>query len=281
MNIIYVDDETLQLTNFRLTIEGMAGIDSLETFGEGDAALAWAKDHPVDAAFLDIEMRGMNGIELARRFKQMDENIQIIFVTAYEQYALEAYGVDAIGYLLKPYLAEDIEKQIKRAACFRKMPKAEIQIRTMPDFVVSVNGKPVVVGRNKQEELLALLVDRGESGLLKKDAIENLWNGCSSDNIYWTTMSRLKKILDEAGASDLILTRGQTKYINTQIVDCDLYRMLKGDEKAISEYRGEYLGERFSQFEWVQERKKQLDCIKSENDSEKKSDAMIEIRNKR
>ena len=75
-------------------------------------------------------------------------------------------------------------------------------------------------------------------------------------------MSRLKKILDEAGASELILTKGQTKYINTEIVDCDLYRMLKGDEKVISEYRGEYLGERFLQFKWVQQRKKQLENIK-------------------
>lgn len=65
---------------------------------------------------------------------------------------------------------------------------------------MSVNGKPIMIGRNKQEELLALLIDRGESGLLKKDAVENLWNGYCSDSIYWTTMSRLKKILDEAGS---------------------------------------------------------------------------------
>ena len=262
MNIIYVDDEKLQLTNFRLTVEEVSMIDSLETFGEGEAALAWAGEHPVDVAFLDIEMHGMNGIELASRLKQIDDSIQIVFVTAYRQYALEAYGVDAIGYLLKPYLSEDIEKHLRRASCFQKTPQAQIQIRTMPELFISVNGKTIIIGRNKQEELLALLIDRGESGLLKKDAIENVWNGYSSDNTYWTTMSRLKKILDEAGASDLILTRGQTKYINTKIIDCDLYRMLKGDKKIIRAYSGEYLGERFLSFEWVQERKKQLEKIK-------------------
>lgn len=79
MNVIYVDDEKLQLTNFRLTVEGMSGIDSLETFGDGETALAWAKEHPVDLAFLDIEMRNMNGIELARRLKKVDENIPMSF----------------------------------------------------------------------------------------------------------------------------------------------------------------------------------------------------------
>lgn len=50
-------------------------------------------------------------------------------------------------------------------------------------------------------------------------------------------MSRLKKILDEAGVSSLILTKGQAKYISTQIVDCDLYQMLKGEQEVISAYR--------------------------------------------
>lgn len=269
MNVIYVDDEKLQLTNFRLTAEGMQRVDRLETFQEGELALAWVREHPVDIAFLDIEMHGMNGIELARRLKAVDENICIVFVTAYEQYALQAYGVDAIGYLLKPYLREDIEKHLKRAFYLRKMPKTEIQICTIPDLSVTVDGRPVMIGRNRQEELLALLIDRGETGLTKKDAIESLWEGYSSDNIYWTTMSRLKKILEEAGASDLILTRGQTKYINMEIVECDLYRMLKGDKGVISSYRGEYLKQYMDQFPWVQKRKEQLDEIKNVSEQNK------------
>ena len=57
--------------------------------------------------------------------------------------------------------------------------------------------------------------------------------------------------------------------------------MLKGEKEVIDAYRGEYLGERFLQFEWVKERKQQLDCIKEKNNGEKKSDAMIESNNKR
>lgn len=263
MNVIYVDDEKLQHTNFRLTAEELPRIDSLETFSEGEQAIAWAKEHRVDVAFLDIEMHGMNGIELARRLKEIDGTMCIVFVTAYEQYALQAYQLDAIGYLLKPYLSEDIEKYLKKAYYLRKIPAVGIQIHTMPELSVIVDGKPVMIGRNKQEELLALLVDRGEAGLTKKEAIESLWQGYSSDSIYWTTMSRLKKILEEAGAADIILTRGQTKYINTAIVECDLYQMQKGEERAIREYRGEYLKQYFHKYQWVQERTKQLNHIKN------------------
>ena len=75
-------------------------------------------------------------------------------------------------------------------------------------------------------------------------------------------MSRLKKILEDAGVSDLILTRGQTKYINMEIVECDLYRMLRGDREAVNSYRGEYMKQYMDQFPWVQKRKEQLDEIK-------------------
>lgn len=259
MKVIYVDDEKILLKNFRLTAGEISRIDSLETFQSGAAALAWAEKNPVDVAFLDIEMPVMNGIEIARRLKKIDENIRIIFVTAFEQYALQAFGVDAIGYLLKPYSRQDIEKEIEKAYYIRKRPKKNIQIQTMPDLLVTVDGKPLSLGHTKPEELLALLIDRGEMGITKKDAISCLWSGYSSDNIYWTTMSRLKTILEEAGISDIIVTKGKIKCINTDMVECDLYRMLVGDENVIAGYEGAYL----RRFSWAEKRTAQLNEIKN------------------
>ena len=263
MNIIYVDDEKIQLTNFKLTAEGLDRIDSLETFNSSKDALEWVKTHQVDAAFLDIEMPVINGMELARLMKELDENIKIVFVTAYEQYALEAFGVGAIGYLLKPYSSEDIERELRKAYYIRKIPRKRIQIYTMPNFVVMVDGKQLMLGHNKPEELLMLLVDRGQEGLTKNEAIDNLWNGSASDSIYWTTTSRLRNILDEAGVSDMIVTNGQTKYINMGIVDCDLYRMLAHDAEAIQNYHGKYLEIYRSEYAWIAKRKGQLDAIKA------------------
>ena len=265
MNVIYVDDEKLQHTNFRLTVKGLDRVDSVETFDNGEAALMWAEKHHTDVAFLDIELPVMNGIELAKRLKQIDENIRIIFVTAYEQYALQAFDVGAIGYVLKPYSRQDIAGQLKKASYVRDIPKTAIEIYTMPDFLLVVDGKTLMTGRTRQEELLALLVDRGAAGLTKNKAIECLWHGYSSDSIYWTTMSRLKKILDDAGIGELILTKGQTKYINMDIVECDLYSMQKGNAKAIDSYCGRYLDKYYDRFEWVRKRKEELDRIKQKN----------------
>lgn len=260
MKVIYVDDEKLLLDNFRLTAEGLERIDDLQLFDNSPDALKWAKDNPVDVAFLDVEMPVMNGIELARRLKEVDENIRIIFATAYQQYALDAFGVEAIAYLLKPYTREEVEHELDRASRVKPIPKKKIVIKTMPDLVVTVDGKSLSLGHTKQEELLALLVDRGETGIVGSDAINCLWDGkISSDSKYRVAFSRLKEKLKKEGIEHIIASAGNKKYIRTDEVECDLYRMLEGNAAVIGKYSGMYL----RRFSWAEERNAQLQEIKN------------------
>lgn len=255
MKVIYVDDEEALLENFRLIAKELPLADSLQLFQNSEDALQWVRRNPVEVAFLDIQMPGINGLELARRMKAIDRNIRIVFVTAYEQYALDAFGVDAIGYLLKPYLREDVEKELEKAFYIRPRPTKSIVIQTMPDFLVTIDGKTLQLGHTKQEELFALLVDRGAVGITGGEAIACLWpDKPVGDSIYWVTMSRLKEKLKEAGIEQLIVTDGQTKYLQTEQVECDLYRILSGQKDAIADYHGAYL----KRFSWAEERNGQL-----------------------
>ena len=122
MNIIYVDDEKPALDNFRLTVRNFPIIKNLQLFQSGKEALEYAKKNQIDVAFLDMKMQEMHGLELAKRLKKVNPNISIVFVTAYEQYALQAFGVDAIGYLLKPYTCQEVKKELEKIArlCTRK-----------------------------------------------------------------------------------------------------------------------------------------------------------------
>ena len=129
MIVIYVDDEKVLLENFVLTVKDVSRIDELHTFHKSADALSFVKNNPIDVAFLDIEMPEMNGLELAKALKQVDENIRVVFVTAYENYALQAFGVDAIGYLLKPYCVTDIEKALDKAFYIKKNRKKKSGFR--------------------------------------------------------------------------------------------------------------------------------------------------------
>lgn len=260
MTIIYVDDEKLQLKNFSLTVEGMKGMENLQLFSDSLEAYEWAKTHPVDVAFLDIEMPHMNGLELTKKLKELNRDTCVIMVTAYDQHTLEAFRARATAYVLKPYTREDIELELENACYTTGNPlEKRICISTMPDLLVTINGKNIFKGHSKQEELFALLVDRGKLGITKGEAIACLGDGrIQSDSTYWSWISRLRKILEDAGVPDLIASKGNTKYLRTEMVDCDLYRMLDGDKDVIEKYSGLYL----RRYPWAEERTAELDQIK-------------------
>ena len=123
MRVICVDDEKPVLENFTSKVQDFLEIKNLELFQSAKAALKWVELNPVDVAFLDMEMPQMSGIELARELKKIDRNIRIIFVTAYDQYAMDAFRVDALGYLLKPYTREEIRHELEKAFLMRSKPK--------------------------------------------------------------------------------------------------------------------------------------------------------------
>ena len=260
MNIIYVDDEKMQRENFRLTVCNLKEMESLKLFESSLEVLEWAREHTVDVAFLDIEMPHMSGLELAEKLKQLNPAIHIIFVTAYDQYAVKAFKIRASGYLLKPYTRADIEAELEHVLSEKGVIlEKKVCITTMPDFLVTVNGKNIFHGHSKPEELLAFLVDRGKAGVTKGDALTCLGEGkIQSDNTYWSWMFRLKSILEDAGVPDLIETKGNAKYLKMDLVDCDLYRMRKGDRQTIGKYTGHYL----RRYSWAEERIGELEEIK-------------------
>lgn len=257
MRVIYVDDERPALENFRWTVANISEIASLELFQEGDKALEFVKTHLVDVAFLDMEMPGIHGLELAKRLKTHDPNIRIVFVTAFSQYALEAWKVDATGYLLKPYTQADIRKELNKCT-YRHLPSQRVRIQTIPNFSVTVDGEPLRISAAKPRELLALLVDRGSGGITTGEGIACLWpdriNDANTQSLMRMTYKRLADVLEEAGVGQVIRSQENRRFLCTEQVDCDLYRILAGDKQATKTYAGQYLQE----YAWAEERNAQL-----------------------
>lgn len=262
MRVICVDDEKPVLENFKSKVKDFLEIKNLELFQSAKAALKWVELNPVDVAFLDMEMPQMSGIELARELKKIDRNIRIIFVTAYDQYAMDAFRVDALGYLLKPYTREEIRHELEKASLMRSKPKKSVKIQTIPDFVVLVDGAPMHFDRMKPEELLALLVDRAEAGVTAGEAIACLWPERTADEntqtLYRVTFHRMMEALKEAGIEHIIGSEGRKRFILTEQVDCDLYRLLSGNINELQNYCGEYMKE----YSWAESRNAQLNSIK-------------------
>jgi len=137
MNCIIVDDEPLAREEMQALIKDVSNIDILGKFSNAPGAMSFLKEHKVDLIFLDIEMPKVTGLEFAQ---QLPEETLTIFTTAYPQYALKSYELDAIDYLLKPVEKKRLEKAINKAQVYRKLlsdatAKSTIEANT-PEFLL-------------------------------------------------------------------------------------------------------------------------------------------------
>ena len=256
MYIIYVDDEKPARDNFRLSVASIPGIRGLELFHSGADALEWARLHVVDVAFLDMEMPGIHGLTLAKMLKEVNPELQLVFVTAYSQYALEAWAVDASGYLMKPYTTGDIERALVRCSRIRTVRKVEIN--TIPSLEVLISGKPLHIPGKKTRELFALLVDHGDRGITTGEGIAYLWPDRPGDeatqSLFRMTYKILLETLEKEGVGDIIVSREKRRFLRTDRVDCDLYRILRGDRITAQKYDGQYMRE----YSWAEDRNGQI-----------------------
>lgn len=118
MNCIIVDDEPLARAEMRSLISETSKIDILGEFSNAPSALDFLKDNDVDLIFLDIEMPMVTGLEFA---EMLPKKSLIIFTTAYSQYALKSYELEAVDYLLKPIDPQRLEKAINKAILYTEL----------------------------------------------------------------------------------------------------------------------------------------------------------------
>ena len=162
MLYLAVDDENLQLNKLVDTLKAADPRCEVLSFNNPLVALEAVKQVKIDVAFLDIEMGGMNGVELGKRLKQLNPNINIIFVTGYDQYAIDAYSMHASGYLTKPVSVERIKAELSNLRY--PMPGGNdanrLKAQCFGQFEVFFNNKPIKFARSKTKEMLAYLIDK-------------------------------------------------------------------------------------------------------------------------
>lgn len=122
MNCIIIDDEPLARSEMRSLIDEISEIETIGDFSNASTALEFLKTNDVDLIFLDIEMPMITGLEFA---ENLPKQSLIIFTTAYSQYALKSYELDAIDYLLKPIEKKRLGKAINKAVLYHDLLSQE------------------------------------------------------------------------------------------------------------------------------------------------------------
>jgi len=115
VRVLIVDDEKPARDRLRQLVDDSDGHDVVGEAANGEQALAEATAHGPDVVLLDIRMPGMDGIETAHHLNAMERPPAVVFTTAYDEYAIDAFDARAIGYVLKPVRREKLERALEHA----------------------------------------------------------------------------------------------------------------------------------------------------------------------
>ena len=247
MRILAADDEILQLKKLERAIaEAVPGAETV-SFSQPSKLLEWVEGGGgADVAFLDVEMGSMTGIEVAKRILAAKPQTNVVFVTGFLEYALDAFKIHASGYLTKPVTADKIRKEMENL----RFGVSRLFIRTFGDFDVFADGVAISFPRAKSKELLAYLVWKRGGMATRKEVSAILFEDeytQKTQNYLVHIYSDLVKTLQKYGV-DNILIKGYNQYaVDTNLFSCDLYDYDAGDPAAVSAYKGDFM----SQYEWA------------------------------
>lgn len=267
MNIAVIDDELDALELMETYLQEIPEIDEIRLYADAQVALKEIIEKPVDLLLLDINMPELDGISLAEKLLESPQSPKIIFATAYNQYAIQAFELNALDYLLKPVSFERFQKAIQRYLMIgkeeaeRPLPEqtgaaATVAVTCFGSLVIEGNGKFVKFNTSKVEELFVYL------WLHKERTIEQISTDVFTDfdderakQYLHTCIYQIRKGFKEVGLLDALTISNERKSYQLQlnVSDNDQDRFIQlYDEaiqtnkiglflRAISIYRGDLL----------------------------------------
>lgn len=254
MNIVAIDDEFPALNLLLGAIKEAKPQADVNGFSDPDELLEFVKENPVDVACLDIQIYDITGIELAKEIKELQPRVNIIFVTAYGDYVGEAMKMHASGYLRKPVVAKDIEREFADLRYeISDENTYQIKVRCFGSFEVFYpNGDVLHFSRAKSKEAFAYLVCKNGS----TSTISELGNILFEDEPYddkkknyvQKIISTMNKDLEAAGITDVVRKSYNSISIDPKFIDCDYYHYLNGETGPEATYRGEFM----DQYSWAE-----------------------------
>jgi len=251
LRIITLDDSESALKLLNGAIAAACPTADIAAFTRPSELLKYTKDNYYDIAFLDIKIWDMNGLAVAKELKKYNPAVNIIFVTAYSEYASEAFELYPSGYIMKPVTKEAVEREIKnlRHPVDRKS-QVQIYVQTFGNFEVFSYGIPLKFKYSKTKELFAYLIDRNGAAINMNELCAALWEDrqdTANLKAYLRKLiSDLLASLKQIDADNVIIKRHNSISVIPEKIICDSYEYIKSNPVYINAYTGQYM----AQYSW-------------------------------
>lgn len=233
MRAILIDDEPLALQGLKLELENIGGVEVDGLFESAILALEYLGSNHPEVVFMDIEMPVMNGLELSEKITELHPDIKIVFITAYREYAVEAFELQSVDYLVKPVQRDRLVETLKRLSA--KPPKVtdkKLDVRCFGHFSILYNGEDINLNwrTKKSEELIAYLLCHTGSYVSKEKIADALWPDLDGDKSMANLYLAHYYIRKQNGLNEYTIpvqsTRGKMRF-DLPEVNCDLAEYLQ------------------------------------------------------
>ncbi|WP_152394571.1 response regulator [Paenibacillus guangzhouensis] len=272
---ILIDDEEIALDVLEIKLNEIGGVSVVGKYQWIADALRHCGTLRPDLIFLDIEMPGMNGLEAAEMLRARCPDAEVIYVTAYHEYAVDAFATEAIGYLLKPVAKDKLLRALSR---FEKLQakKQDKSVHTgsngsselksdgtdQPVLSLKVlgsmelytaDGRLLTWRTRKTKELFALLWHHRGQPVYKYTILEHLWPDDSAERgqrLLHTSLYYLRSLFKSEGYGEVVRYGDDRYWLDPVAIRSDLEELLQritsglrgeAGQRAVSLYGGDYL----------------------------------------
>ena len=237
MNILFVDDEPLALDKLDRLLGAVAPEAEKHGFLRAQEAMAFAEANAIDVALLDINMRVLDGVTMAKRLQSLYPRVNIIFCTGYAEYMPDALAMYCSGYLMKPITEDNLCTALQKLRYSVPERKKRVELRCFGNFDVLCDGKPVAFRYKKTRELLAYLTDRNGAEATTQEIMAAIFEE-SKPSYFSNIRLDLLDTLAALGVAEVVSAAyGRMRIVREQVV-CDYFDYLDGKNAA---FRGEYM----------------------------------------
>ena len=256
MKIIVVDDDINALHAFLNDVIGEQNIEYKFYRDDVEAICDYVSKNHIDAAFLDVNMPQINGIELAQKLLKINPALKLVFITglAISEYDLPlSIKNHTLGFLYKPYSVTKLQQFL---SLIKDEPRV-LKVEMFETFDCFIDNKKVKFSSAKSKELFALLLAYNGKTLTMNDAISQLWPDSDVEKskiLYRDAVWRLRKTLDHIGINCVEWGRAMLSLDKTNIF-CDYWNYLLTG-------KGNYLGEFCKSYDWSMYYLAKLDGIR-------------------
>ncbi|MEQ6900904.1 LytTR family DNA-binding domain-containing protein [Nocardioides sp. YIM 152588] len=212
LRVLVVDDERPALDELTYLLENDPRVAAVAGFGSATEGLRYLRESEVDCVFLDIQMPGLSGLELAEVLGRFKQPPPVVFVTAHEQHAVEAFDLHAIDYVLKPVRPERLAEAVRRVLSGRERRPApeDTQIAVERGGVTRFVERGDITHVEAQGDYARLHTRAGESHLVRVplSTLEEEWAAAGFLRIHRSllvALAHVDEVRQEAGRCTVLV----------------------------------------------------------------------------